>query len=625
MHEQVWLDEAPGADDTSKGKAALAYLATVGGDLMLPGREIGINETWFVPSGVTVKGQGRATHIRFSGTVPTAMADTSYLKPRQGNFRTSALALVGQYPDDIISANYNSGHTGDYPVIEPRAFAPNSVVKAGSVSFDVARSDNLADVSVGDYLRLERGFMGWHTALHEIVRVRAIVGTSVTLAWPVLYEYRNAANDPFNLFMKPIAYNGGRAAPGVDQLTFEGWRQCGWRRINPVINARLESMRIANEVAHVGYANLAVMICRSLNCSFEKIELNGGGLWNLLSEGTRGTLVAERLNSNFPQTDVLPGNGSNRTNIKADMKTGSFAIEEGCLKGTFEGRSSTNIQLQHFCRENVVDMVAVSDALYGIIIDKSAPALIKGRYTSPQPALWVATHDLFHHYPQATLAMYDSLVGDYFNGMLIEARCDLAESTANNSLDVYLGQPIRGEIALGGKFGGVYSIPDGKAGVIVGNARRLRDRTDQTAPLVSGRPAGKFPFDRDVTYADSTSGKVWRRMNTNRKTIDLVANASDFTVSSNTTQGGVKVEDVAKILVQNTATINVNTHHYVEGLPEFTPVAYTAGKARRWHISDVAGVNSGTGQVSLATPVPDNWQAVSGDATVSCVFFGRWG
>ncbi|MDM7956694.1 hypothetical protein [Blastomonas sp.] len=625
MQEQVWLDEAPGADDTAKGKAALAYLATVGGVLRLPGREISITETWFVPSGVTVKGKGRPTHVRFSGTRPLDIAGTSHLSPRQGNFRTSALALVGQYPDDISSTHYSSDHTGDYPVIEPRAFAADSILKAGSTSFDVARADDLADVSVGDYLRLERGFMGWHTALHEIVCVREIEGATVTVAWPLQYEYRNAANDPFNLFMKPIAYNGGRAAPGVDQSAFEGWRQCGWRRINPVINARLENMRISNEVVHAGYANLAVMICRGFNCTFDNIELNGGGLFNLLSEGTRGTLVAERSSPAVPQTDVLPGNGSNRTHIRADMKTGSFAIEEGCLKGTFEGRSSTNIQLQHFCRDNVVDMVAVSESLYGIIVDKSAPALIKGRYTSSQPALWVVTRDLFHHYPQATLAMYDSLVGDYFNGMLIEARCDLAQSTANNSLDVYLGQPIRGEIALGGKFGGVYSIPDGKAGVIVGNATRLTDRTDQTAPLVSGRPAGKFPFDRDVTYADGTSGKVWRRMNINRKTIDRVANASDFTVNSSTTQGGVKAEDVAMILVQNTATIDVNTQHYVEGLPEFTPVAYTAGNARRWHISDVARVNSGTGEVSLATPVPDNWRAVSGNAAVSCVFFGRWG
>lgn len=626
MREQIWLDEAPGADETAKGKQALAYLAERGGgEFWLPGREIEIDETWFVPSNVTVRGQGNATHVRFAGTDPDLIAGTSHLNPKQGNFRSSAFALVGQYPDDISAANYVAGHTGDYPVIAPRAFAPDTVIKPGATSLPMASLGDLADVAPGDFLRLERGFMGWHTALHEMVRVRAIDGTTVHLAWPVLYEYRNAANDPFNLFMRPIAYNGGQAAPGVSQAAFEGWRQCGWRRVDPVINARLENMRISNEVIHAGYANLAVMICRGLNCSFDNIELTGGGLWNLHCEGTRGTLVAERSNPAFPQTDVLPGNGSNRTYIVADMKTGSLAIEEGCLKGTFEGRSNTNIQVQQYCRETTVDMVANSGSLYGILVDKSAPTLIKGRYTSPQPALWVATRDLFHYYPQATLAMFDSLVGDYFNGMLIEAQCDLVESTANNSLDVYLGQPIRGRVNIGGQFGGVYSIPEAGAGVIVGKATRLSDRSDQTSPAVSGRPAARFPFDRDVTYPDGNNDKLWRWVNGNRKTIAAVANASNFTVNANTTQGGVKTGDVAMILTQNIAPVDVNTLRYVGYLPNFGPVNYAPGGARRWHFSDVAGVNSGTGEVNITTPVPDNWQAVAGDAAVSCVFFGRWG
>ncbi|GAA0651483.1 hypothetical protein GCM10009424_30700 [Sphingomonas ursincola] len=626
MREQIWLDEAPGADDTAKGKQALAYLADRGGgEFWLPGREIEIDETWFVPSNVNVRGQGSATHVRFAGTNPDLMGVMSHLNPRQGNVRASAFALIGQYPDDISAANYNAAHTGDYPVIAPRAFAPNTVIKPGATSLPMASLGDLADVAPGDFLRLERGFMGWHTALHEMVRVRAIDGTTVHLAWPVLYEYRNAANDPFNLFMRPIAYNGGRAAPGVDQAAFEGWRQCGWRRVDPVINARLENMRISNEVVHEGYANLAVMICRGLNCSFDNIELTGGGLWNLHCEGTRGTLVAERSNPAFPQTDVLPGNGSNRTYIIADMRTGSLAIEEGCLNGKFEGRSNTNIQVQQFCREISVDMVANSGSLYGILVDKSAPTRIRGRYTSPQPALWVATRDLFHYYPQATLAMFDSLVGDYFNGMLIEAQCELVESTANNSLDVYLGQPIRGTVNVGGQFGGVYSIPDAGAGVIVGKATRLFDRSDQTSPSVQGRPAARFPFDRDLAYPDGANDKIWRWVNGNRKTIAAVANASNFTVNANTTQGGVRTGDVAMVLIQNTAPVDVNTLRYVGYLPNFGPVTYAPGGARRWHISDVAGINPATGEVNITTPVPDNWQAVAGDDSVSCAFFGRWG
>ncbi|MFZ5666971.1 MAG: hypothetical protein ACOY7L_17295 [Pseudomonadota bacterium] len=623
MREEVRLDEAPGADDTEKGLECLKYLRTErSGLFILPPREIVIAETWFVPSKVIVRGQGRETHVRFSGTIPTSITGTSHTNPLQGNFRTSAFALIGQFPDDITSTNYSPAHTGDYAVTEPRAFAANSVIPAGSTVLPLASASGLV---AGDYLYLDRGYMGWHTALHEIVRIRSISGDNVTLFWPTQYEYRNASTDPFNLFMKPIAYNGGQSAPGVNQAAFDSWRQCGWRKVNPVINARLENMRISNEIVHAGYANLAVMICRGLDCSFDNIELTGGGLWNLQSEGTRGTLITDRSDTAFPQTDVLPGNGSNRTHIIVDMRTGSLGIEEGCLKGKFEGRSNTNIQVQQFCRETTVDMIGNSDNLYGILIDKSAPAHIKGRYTSPQPALWMATRDMFYYYPQATLAMWDSLAGDYFNGMLIEADCDYVESTANNGLDVYLGQPIRGRVNLGGASGGVYSIPASAAGVIVGSATRLRDRTDQTAPRVSARPAAIFPVDRDITYTDGTNDKVWRRVNLNRKTIAAVGGASTFTVNANTTQGGVKTGDIAMVLTQNTATVSLDTLRYVSGAPEFSPVSYTAGNARRWHISDVASIDTGTGDVGLTTAVPANWSAVAGGSDVSCVFFGRWG
>lgn len=625
MGERIWLDDAPGADDTAKGAAALRHLARLGGELLLPGREIRIDQTWFVPSNVTVKGQGRATHVRFAGTVPNSIPGTSSSKPLQGNFRTAAIALVGQYPDDISEENYRAAHTGDYPVIAPRAFAANTAIQPGATGFSAVSAEALADVAVGDYLRLERGFMGWHSALHEMVRVADISGSKVTLGWPVMYSYCNAPDDPFNLFMKTIAYGGGPSAPGVDQTAFEQWRQCGWRRVNPVVNARLEKLRITNEAIHVGYANLAVMICRALNCTFDKIELNGGGLWNLLSEGTRGTLVAARADPTYQQTDVLPGNGSNRTHIIADMKTGALAIEEGCLNGKFEGRSNGHVQLQHYCRNNTVNMVTNSHSLYGILVDKSAPALIMGKYISPQAALWVATHDLFHHYPQATLSMYDSMVSEYFDGLLIEAKCDLLESTKNNGLDVYLGQPIRGSVKLGGPAGGVYSIPDRAPGLMVGEATRLRDRSDQTGASISSRPIAQFPFHRDVTYADRALGKVWRQANLNRKTIVSISDPAVFRVDSFAEHGGVKPADVAKVLIENTATVSVATLRYVNGLPEFSPVSYQAGGARRWHVSNVASTESIRASVRLQTPVPDNWQAVAGDATVSCAFFGRWG
>lgn len=625
MHERIWLDDAPGAGDTSRGAAALQHLAQTGGELMLPGREIRIDETWFVPSNVTIRGQGRATHVRFAGKFPTGISGTSPINPLQGNFRTAAIALIGQYPDDISEENYQADHTGDYPVIEPRAFAADTVLKPGATSFAAASEDELSDVSVGDYLRLERGFMGWHSALHEMVRVAEIRGSTVTLAWPIMCDYCNDPDDPFNQFMKPIAYNGGRSAPGVDQKAFEQWRQCGWRRVNPVINARIERLRITNEIAHTGYANLAVMICRALNCTFDDIELGGGGLWNVLSEGTRGKLVAVRADPAYPQTDVLAGNGSNRTHLVVDMRTGALAIEEGCLNGKFQGRSNEHVQLQHYCRNNSVTMLSESRSLYGILVNKSAPALISGRYTSPQPALWVETHDLFHHYPQATLPMFDSLVGDYFNGMLIEARCDLLESTKNNSRDVYLGQPIRGDVKLGGPAGGVYSIPDKAPGLMVGSATRLSDKTDQTGNSTASRPVALFPFDSDLTLTDRKRDKIWRRVNLNRKTIGSVSDPSSFKVDAFNEDGGVESADVAKVLIQNTATVSLATLRYVNGLPEFSPVAYKAGGARRWHISSVAVTDGSDGSVRLNVPVPQNWQAISGDATISCAFFGRWG
>lgn len=626
--ETVSLDESPGATDAIKAQAAVDYLASVGGGVLrLPRREIILNKTVFGASNVTIQGEGCASHIRFSGTIPTSISGTSYTNPLQGNFRTAAIAIVGQYPDDITSANYSASHTGDYPVIEPRAFAANSVIKAGSISFEAASSGDLSDVSAGDYLWLDRGFMGWHSAIHEMVQVASISGTTVTLVWPTQYEYRNASTDPFNLFMKPIAYQDGTAAPGVDQATYNSWRQCGWRRIDPIVNAWVKDVRITNEANHAGYANLALIYCRAFNCGFENIELSGGGLWNIDSEGTHGHILrTKRSSSSVVQTDLLPGNGCNRTRITGmDIQTGTFDVEEGCLKGFFQGRVNGNTKNIQYCRDNTFELESRNSSGYGLLFKHSGSARFSGSYQSVQPTIWVQHRDIFYDYPQATLAMYDSLIGIYFDGTSIEGECELVESTANNSLEFYLEQPIRARARVGGAFGGVYNLVTSAQGYVIGNVKRLADGSDQTAPIVSARPAGIFPIDRDLTFTDGTNDKVWRRVNLNRKTIAVVSNASNFTVNTNTTQGGVKTGDIAMVLIQNTATVSVDTLKYVDGAPTRTPVSYTAGNARKWHISDVASVNTDTGEVTLTTAVPANWGAVAGGSDVSCVFFGRWG
>lgn len=628
MREQVWLDDAPGADDTAKGKAALAILASRGGgDLVLPGREIRITETWFVPSNVTVSGQGSATHIRFAGKNPASIPGTdSHTRPRQGNLRTAAIAVAGQYPDDISRSSYRPDHTGDYPVTQPNAFAPNSVIPAGSVVLPLASARGL---SIGNYLWLERGYMGWHPAIKEMVLVSEIDGDEVRLSWATQYEYCNASTDPFNAFMKPIAYQDGVAAPGVDQASYNGWRQCGWRRVDPVVNSWVRDLRITNEAKHPGYANLAIIFQRAFNCGFRNLYLSGGGLGNLDSENTTGDgLICKRSSASYQQTDVLPGNGSNRirlTNI--DMHTGSLDVEEGATKGYFQGRTRSNTKNIHFCRDNTFDLVARNDTGYGIYIERCAQVRVRGTYQASQAGIWVGHRDLFYDYPQATLAMWDSLVGLYFDGMNIEIDADRVEARDNNSLDIYLQQPIKGRAFVTGRFGGVYSIPSSGQGFVVGSVKRLTDGSDQTAPRLSARPTF-FPFDRDIAITSAADGKVWRRVNLNRKSVLDIANAGSFRVNSHASDGGVRAGDVAKVLIQNSAKVSVDTLKYVAGVPVRTPVSYTAGSARKWHISEVAAFDTATGLVTLATPVPTDWAPItsaSDDKTKSCVFFGRWG
>ncbi len=626
LGESVSLDDQIGGTDIEKFNAARDYLTGVGGGFLhIPRREVFLDATAYGASNITIRGEGRASHIRFAGQDPLAIGGTSNANPLQGNFRTSALAIVGQYPDDLTAAAYKPGHTGDYPVTSPRNFAPNSVIKAGSISFEAAEAD-LADLSPGDYLWLERGYLGWHTALHEMVQVKSINGGTVTLVWPTQNEYRNAASDPFNLFMRPIAYQGGVAAPGVDQAGFEGWVQCGWRRVVPIVNAWVENLRITNEAVRPGYANLALMFCRALDCGYRNIESGGGGIWNLGSENTHGDyLLGERSNPAFAQTDVLPGNGSNRPRFtNFDLRTGTLDVEEGCTRGYFQGRQNGNTKALQFCREITFDLISRNASGYGITINRSGPVRIEGTYQSAQPSIWVEHGDVFYDYPQATLAMHDSLVSLYFDGMGIEADCDTVESTANNSLEFYLRQPIKARGKVGGPFGAVYSLADNTAGYVVGNVRRIGDGTDQTAPSVSGRPT-IYPVDRDVTFFDVTADRQWRRVNQNRKTIAAVTDASNFTVNAIATQGGVKAGDVAKVLIQNDTTVTVTTLKYVGGAPQRVPVDYPLGGARRWHHSVVTSANADTGNVELATPVPPNWSAVTGDATVSAANFGRWG
>ncbi len=285
LDRTVYPEDFPGANDDERIAAALTYLqsgsAESRGTLRLLGNTYTTTLPIMIPSNITVEGSGNETLIDFYPPDPTAYSGPG---ARLGHIRGTALVMVGASSD--VGTNNNT--TGDYYETSPRAFATNTVLAEGATSFPVANSSDLAGLGPGDWLWLQRGWIGWHTCVHEAVQIKSISGTTVNLVRPIENKYSNRSDDAFNAFIDAFAYPANTPPPGVTQAAFDGFLQCGWRPFTPCYRAAAKNLRIRNNNVYSGYANLAVGIFRAVDCQFENLTIEAGGLWNIDSQGTIG-------------------------------------------------------------------------------------------------------------------------------------------------------------------------------------------------------------------------------------------------------------------------------------------------------------------------------------------------
>lgn len=594
-------------DDAAWLRALAAVTAAGGGRIELPARQIVTTQTWFVPSRVTVSGMGDASHILFTGANPAAIPGTP-ATPRWGNPRTSAIAVVGRNPDDMTAGVYNDGQTGDYATTDLRAFAANTELMPGATQMTVADATGLA---AGGFIWLEAGWIGWHTALHEIVKIKSVAGNVVTFAAPILYRYTNKAGDAFNDFFDKFGY-GGSGPPGVTD--FPSWRQSGYRRVEPIENAGIRDLKITNTIVRAGYANLAIAVIRGYNCAIDRVSVDGGGVWNIDSDGTTfDGILLDRTVLTYPQADFLPANGCTRLRIRGMVqKNGSLYIEEGGCDGRVQGSTTGQVFVNQYCREIAADLFVTQDQNYALRVEKCAQVQAAGQYVSTQPAVQYGTKDFFTLYPGATLAHWKA-VGEYFDGSNFRFMPgSFAYSTANNSRDLYGEQSfVADDAEVGGQFGDFFDLGTGGAGYALGSLRRRQDQARVGSPRVTARPTFYPKGLKQIVY-DTSADRAWGVVNLAIKTVNNVPSSTTFVVNNLAGDGGVKAGDVVRVIIENQSTVTAADGN-----------VYAQFTARAWHYSVVTAADTGTQQVTIAAAVPNNWAVKTGDD--GRAYFVRWG
>ncbi len=305
-----------------------------------------------------------------------------------------------------------------------------------------------------------------------------------------------------------------------------------------------------------------------------------------------------RFNDSKAQTDVLPGNGSNRTTITGiDQKTGTLDIEEGARFTAVSGRTNGNVKVQKFCwRTNLDGLDGDNPSGYGLLVNQSAHTRWRGVKTAQQPTIQYNTADFFTAHPTATLAQQRTEAGAYYDGLnfrILPGSSIL--STANNSLEIYVTQTISADgVEVQGVSGGALNYTAGSAfPAFVGSVRRAYDGNPVRPALLSARPTYLAPNDLD-RRPDSVNGKNWAPLLRNEKTV-AGGSGTQLTVNNVGTQGGVQVGDAVEIYSEN-------------------------GASHLWHRTTVTAITDNV--MTLNNPYPSGYTAVT--ANGGSARFGRW-
>lgn len=449
------------ADDTAALERAIAAAAAGDRLVSLPARTIRLSRTVFIPSGVTVRGAGSArTLVIFDSPAPPALRPAP--RPLLGNVRTAAFAMAGDEPDADHAAY--PAETGDYYISPPRRFAPDTALEPGDTRFDAADAAAVRDLAPGGWLQLMTGNTGWHPARSELRRIKAVAGRTVTLATPLKADYSNRPGG-FDDFVQRFELTAN--PPGGTPL--RRFAQTGFRRVRPVTGAALEGVTIRNVNEYQGYANLAYIMVRAIGCRTADIVSEGGGAWHIDSQDVNCAVKLRRARPAYARTEIF-WNGSNDIRAHVEAIDSQVAIEEGVQRLRLTGfarQVDTNVQIQAFSSDITLENFDITNStMFGLIVKNAARVRFSGRIVAAGVAFWYATPPLAKAHPGANGA-----AARYYDPSTIEVADAYLESTKNNSLELYLEQPVKARnVRLGGPNGGIHSIPAKAPGRVVGSA-----------------------------------------------------------------------------------------------------------------------------------------------------------
>lgn len=534
-------------DDIAAFEAMIAAVAAAGGGkCYISAKRYRVTRTIFLPGGVSLIGPGvDCCRISLAGPNPATIATV----PKIGNVRSFVIARVGACPADNYTTYPNA--TGDYYISPPLQFAANTDILRGSATLPVLNAADTAGLAAGDWLYLSSANIGWHPAWSEYIQVQSVSadGLTITLRWPTRFGYSTIHDGIWNYaanFEAPTNPPGG--------IPLNSWAQVGWRKVNPAIGGSIEGIEVVNLNNYANYACGSVLLLKAIGCSLD-IRTTGGTVWALDCQDITGT-VRGRIESSTRPLPSFTCNGSNKIVMRLEMYDCTIAVEEGVNNAVFTGyahqKANGVVQVIRFCDQiHFIENFSITNSInYGLLIaDHVGIFSFNGEIISAGVCAHVIMASAYQTSPSITRPIYREM-RRYADG-LNWSFSGRFWSTVNNSLDLYLMQPVRANAIVCGQYGGIGPQPGGVAR-IYGLLRREHDGLTAGEYITNSAPSRTALVRGEAAY-DLTNNKVYTASILASHTV-AAATATSVTVNTFPENGSIQTGDILQFLVLNGST-----------------------------------------------------------------------
>lgn len=505
-----------------------------------------------------------------------------------GDFTTPGAGTKGHQKLAVFSIcgteeNSPGAGTGDYYETSPRAFAANTTANPSDTSIVAL---NAPTVSAGDYIQLAMGWAGWHGLVSEIIQVASVVGNTINFRTPLRYGYDNTST---GLGQFCHTYKRAKNAPG--SVNSVSWPVAGYRKINPVINAKLIGIGNASLInirdhSANGYADFAFLSWCSVGLEVSGLRLSGGGVWlldcqdfNLNHLETTAKYASSSISA---QSWLMNGSNTGRINhpkltnanldieeycgdieiVSPNISNGLLYIHAGTRnisvtgKGTVSGASAA-IQLASGDYEFGNQNLRIS----GIIANAQGSALVS------------YTQRLLTLHPHINPAMIDN-VKSYFDSRQTLIADSKFISSAGPGAEIYQFQPICvRDVDLGRTINAGIVGATGSSN-LYGIARKAVDQTRIGQLTSTGLPTVPGYLGDECWKIDGT--KQYVVTNFKRNTVNTHISSTVTTTGPFGTDG-YAVGDVIRMLISSGTFVTAQPYQSTGGSPVLTNLTSTSG------------------------------------------------